>query len=105
MLSTIPNSSFLIARPFDDPLTSPYTGSSLSSQTSIAGNRAWMTTAEGTSYAPPKRSEDARQRWNKAKPAMTKSLETSEGSRLAKIKSSPSNGALAAARKASSLGR
>lgn len=94
-----------MARPFDDRLSSPYTGSSLSSQTSLAGDRAWMTTAEGTSYAPPKPSEDARQRWNKARPAMTQSLETSEGSRLAKIKSSPSNGALAAARKASSHGR
>lgn len=94
-----------MARPFDDHLSSQYTGSSLSSQTSLAGNRTWMMTAEGTSYPPPRLSDDAGHTLSKSRSGMTVSPQIKEGSRLAKIKSSPSNGALATARKASSHGR
>lgn len=94
-----------MARPFDDHLSSQYTGSSLSSQTSLSGNRAWVMTAEGTSYPPPRFSDDAGQTWSNARSGITELPQNKEGSRLAKIKSSPSNGALAAARKASNHGR
>lgn len=87
-----------MARPFDDHAPLQYIGSSLSSQTSIP------TTRVGTSHPPSRLPDDSGQTWNPRR-GVTHTPQIKQGSRLAKIKSSPSNGALAAARKASSHGR
>lgn len=87
-----------MARPFDERTPSQYTGSSLSSQTSLSGTRA------RTSYPPYRLSDDSRQTSN-ARRGVIKSSKMQPGSRLAKIRSSSSHGALASARKASSHGR
>lgn len=87
-----------MARPFDERTPSQYTGSSLSSQTSLSGTRA------RTSYPPYRLSDDSRQT-RTAPRGVIKSPKMQPGSRLAKIRSSPSHGALASARKASSHGR
>ena len=88
----------VMARPFDDHTPLQYIGSSLSSQTSLP------TTRVGTSHPPFRLPDDSAQTWNSRR-AIVQSPHIKQGSRLAKIKSSPSNGALAAARKASSHGR
>lgn len=87
-----------MARPFDEHTPSQYTGSSLSSQTSLPGTRT------RTSYPPYRLSDDSRQT-RSARRGVIKSTKMQPGSRLAKIRSSPSHGALASARKASSHGR
>lgn len=87
-----------MARPFDEHTPSQYTGSSLSSQTSLSGTRV------RTSYPPYRLSDDSRQTRN-APRGVIKSPKMQPGSRLAKIRSSPSHGALASTRKASSHGR
>lgn len=105
VLVALHHPAIVMARPFDDRLLSQYTGSSLSSQTSLATNRVWVT-SEGSSDSPSssRLSGDTGQSLNSRSGAI-KSPRTKSGSRLAKIKSSPSNGALAAARKVSSHGR
>ena len=84
-----------MARPFDEQLSSQYT-SSMSSQTSLAANRAWATAGESAYPASTIYGDDGRIRKYKNSPKASKE---SSRPRLAKIKSSPSNGALAAARK------
>ncbi|KAL9068331.1 MAG: hypothetical protein Q9161_006254 [Pseudevernia consocians] len=84
-----------MARPFDESLSYQHIGSSMSSQTSLAGDRAWKTSTDG-SY-PSSLAYDVGQSTNP--PRLTKNLsKKSQGPKLAKIKSSPSHGALAAAR-------
>lgn len=87
-----------MARPFDEHTPSQYTGSSLSSQTSLSGARA------RTSYPPYRLSDDSSQTRN-ARRGVIKSPKMQPGSRLAKIRSSPSHGALVSSRKPSSHGR
>lgn len=87
-----------MARPFEDHTPSQYTGSSLSSQTSLPAPQA------RTSYPPSRLFGDSGQTWNSRRGG-TISPKTPQASRLVKIKSSPSHGALAAARKTSSHGR
>ncbi|MCJ1462414.1 hypothetical protein MMC07_001015 [Pseudocyphellaria aurata] len=86
-----------MARPFDERAPLQYTGSSLSSQTSLSGTRA------RTSYPPYRLSDDSRQASNAPRGVITSS-KMQPGSRLAKIRSSSSHGTLASARKASSHG-
>lgn len=87
-----------MARPFDDHTPLQYIGSSLSSQTSIPASHP------RTSHSPPSLPDDSGLKWSSRR-GLVKPPHLNQGSRLAKIKSSPSNGALAAARKASSHGR
>ena len=91
-----------MARPFDDQISSQYTGSSMSSQTSLAGNRAFAVSGEPTYPASTIYGEGGSIWKYKSTP---KSNKASTGTRLAKIKSSPSNGALAAARTSAGHGR
>lgn len=90
-----------MARPFDDQISSQYT-SSMSSQTSLAANRAWPTAGEPAYPAWTIYGEDGNIWKYKSN---SKGSKANSGSRLAKIKSSPSNGALAAARKSAGHGR
>lgn len=84
-----------MARPFDESLSYQHMGSSMSSQTSLAGDRAWKTSTDG-SY-PSSLAYDVGQSMNP--PRLTKdSSRKSQKPKLAKIRSSPSHGALAAAR-------
>lgn len=95
---------FIMARPFEDNLSSQFTGSSLSSQTSLAANRMWTTTTtSGTSYPSSRLSDDGAQTWNPRR-GVIKPPNANQGSRLGKIKSS-SNHALVTTRKPSSHGR
>ncbi|KAL8825653.1 MAG: hypothetical protein Q9191_004287 [Dirinaria sp. TL-2023a] len=89
-----------MARPFDD--SSQYMGSSASSQTSLAANRAW-TASTDAAYPPSTIYGEGGSIWKyKSTP---KPNPAGAGTRLAKIKSSPSNGALAAARSSAGHGR
>ena len=90
-----------MARPFDDQVSSQY-NSSMSSQTSLAANRAWAMSGEAAYPASTIYGEDG-QIWKYK--SNSKSNKASTEPRLAKIKSSPSNGALAAARKSAGHGR
>ena len=84
-----------MARPFDESLPYQHMGSSLSSQTSLAGDRAWKTSTDG-SY-PSSLPYDVGQSMNP--PRLTKNpSKKSQKPKLPKIKSSPSHGALAVAR-------
>ena len=84
-----------MARPFDESLSYQHIGSSMSSQTSLAGDRAWKTSIDG-SY-PSSLAYDVGQSMNP--PRLTKdSSKKSQKPKLPKIKSSSSHGALAAAR-------
>lgn len=87
-----------MARPFDDLATSQYTGSSLSSQTSLPPIRPRK------SYPPSKLSVDSEQTWN-SKRGVSKPINARQGSSVTKIKSSSSHGAVLYARKGSSHGR
>ena len=87
-----------MARPFDERTPSQVINSSLSSQASLPGTRA------RTSYPPYRLSDDSKQTQH-APRGVIKSPKIQPASRLAKIRSSPSHGALASARKASSHGR
>ena len=89
-----------MARPFDD--SSQYMGSSASSQTSLAANRAW-TMSPDSAYPPSTIYGEGGSIWKyKSTP---KPNPAGASTRLAKIKSSPSNGALAAARSSAGHGR
>ena len=82
-----------MARPFDDQYPSQYTGSAMSSQTSLAANRAWNNTAD-MQYPSSSIYDETGNIWK----YKTSAKSGKSGSRLAKIRSSPSHGALAAAR-------
>ncbi|KAF6226564.1 hypothetical protein HO133_009430 [Letharia lupina] len=84
-----------MARPFDESLPYQHIGSSMSSQTSLAGDRAWKTSADG-SY-PSSLAYDVGQSMNPPR-LMKNPSKRSQKPKLPKIKSSPSHGALAAAR-------
>lgn len=92
-----------MARPFDDRISSPCT-SSMSSQTSLATDRAWTMRTDPTAYPASKLSDSA---GNSRRGATTTNPPppTIHGGKLAKLKSSPSYGALAISRQASSHGR
>ncbi len=90
-----------MARPFEDQISSQY-NSSMSSQTSLAANRAWAMSGEPAYPASTIYGEDGHI-WKYKSNA--KSHKASTEPRLAKIKSSPSNGALAAARKSAGHGK
>lgn len=91
-----------MARPLDDRISSPRT-SSISSQTSLAADRTWTMRTDTTAYPASKLSDSA---GNLRRGATTKSPPpTIHGGKLAKLKSSPSYGALAISRQASSHGR
>lgn len=96
-----------MARPFDDRVSSPYASSSISSQTSLAADRAWVLKADATGYPSSRVSDEAGRGWIPKRGATTTKPPppTIHGAKLTKIKSSPSYGALTAARKASSHGR
>ena len=82
-----------MARPFDEQYPSHYSSSAMSSQTSLAANRAWTNTAD-TQYPSSSIYDEAGNIWKYKSSAKA----GKSGSRLAKIRSSPSHGALAAAR-------
>ena len=88
------NPTNAMARLFDDHISSLYTGSSLSSQTSLApsaAKRAWTLTPEGTSYPSypsATSSNDTAQTWSSRRGTI-KSPKATQSSRLAKIKPSP----------------
>ena len=84
-----------MARPFDESLSYQHIGSSISSQTSLAGDRAWKTSTDG-SY-PSSLAYDVGQSMNPPRLVENPSKK-SQRPKLPKIKSSPSHGALAAAR-------
>jgi hypothetical protein len=94
-----------MARPFDDRVPSPYTGSSISSQTSLSANRAWATKTDETGYPSSRLSEDGERAWSPRRGLPKLPPPTIHGGKLAKIKSSPSYGTLAAPRQASNHGR
>ena len=85
-----------MARPFDESLPYQHLGSSMSSQTSLAGGRVWRSQTEGatTSSSP---YVDPTSSWNSPRLENPTSKKASRP-KLPKIKSSPSHGALAAAR-------
>lgn len=91
-----------MARPFDDRISSPCT-SSMSSQTSLAIDRTWTMRTDPTAWPASKLSDSA----GKPKRGATTNPPppTIHGGKLAKLKSSPSYGALAISRQASSHGR
>ena len=82
-----------MARAFDDQHPSQYTSSAMSSQTSLAANRAWMMSAEHH-YPDSRIYDDDGTMWKYKRSAKKGMI----GSKLTKIRSSPSHGALAAAR-------
>ncbi|MCJ1273130.1 hypothetical protein MMC21_000919 [Puttea exsequens] len=82
-----------MARAFDESLPYQHLGSSMSSQTSLAGGRVYRT--EGTSVPP--YTSDLGSSWNTPRLANPPSKKTPR-QKLPKIKSSPSHGALATAR-------
>ena len=84
-----------MARPFDESLQFQHMGSSMSSQTSLSGDRAWKTSAD-TSY-PSSLAYDVGQSMNPPRLIHNPSKKT-QRPKLPKIKSSSSHGALAAAR-------
>ena len=84
-----------MARPFDESLPYQHGGSSMSSQTSLAGDRAWKLSA-GASY-PSSLPYDLGQSMNPPR-LIQNPAKKSQRPKLPKIKSSPSHGALAAAR-------
>ena len=88
-----------MARPFNDSLSyNPTNNSSMSSQTSLAGDRAWkLSNTDATSYPSSIPYNESGPSGNSAR--IPKQL-SKKGSRpkMPKIKSSPSHGALAAAR-------
>lgn len=90
-----------MARPFDDHISSQY-NSSMSSQTSLAAGRAWALAGEPAYPASTIYGEDGSIWKYKSAP---KGSKVNDKPRLAKIKSSPSNGALAAARKTAGHGK
>ncbi len=94
-----------MARPFDERGSSPYTTSSISSHTSSDANRAWTSKTGETGYLPSRLSDDAGRAWSSRWGATKTPTPTIHGAKLAKIKSSPSYGALAATRQPSSHGR
>ncbi|KAL8839210.1 MAG: hypothetical protein Q9170_001816 [Blastenia crenularia] len=87
-----------MARPFDDHLI--FTGGTNLYSTSAAANRAWNISSQGTSYPAFIKYDDAGQSFTTTGPSATSS-KSQRGLRLTKIKSSPSQGALAAAQSAS----
>ena len=89
-----------MARPFDDQYPSHYSSSAMSSQTSLAANRAWTNTADAP-YPSSSIYDEAGNIWK----YKTSAKAGKSGSRLAKIRSSPSHGALAAARASASQDR
>ncbi|KAL8774114.1 MAG: hypothetical protein Q9209_001222 [Squamulea sp. 1 TL-2023] len=88
-----------MARPFDAHTSSTVEPTFFS--TSVAANRAWDVSTGATSYPASVKYDDAAQNFI----APIKSAKNRKGLRLAKIKSSPSHGALAAARTASRQGK
>ena len=91
-----------MARPFDDRVCSPYT-SSMSSQTSLATDRTWTMKTDATAYPASRLSDNA---GSPRRGATTNPPPpTIHAGKLVKLKSSPSYGALAISRQASSHGR
>ena len=84
-----------MARPFDEPLPYQHAESSMSSQTSLAGDRAWKTSIDGP--YPSSSAYDMGQSMNPPRLIQNHSRKPQKP-KLPKIKSSPSHGALAAAR-------
>ena len=84
-----------MARPFDESLPYQHVESSMSSQTSLAGDRAWKTSTDG-SY-PSSLAYDVGQSMNPPR-LMENPLKKVQKAKLPKIKSSSSHGALATAR-------
>ena len=84
-----------MARAFDESLSYQHMGSSMSSQTSLAGDRAWKMSPD-SSY-PSSLAYDVGQSTNPPRPTQTLSKKP-QIPKLPKIKSSPSHGALASAR-------
>ena len=80
-----------MAQPYDDRSSSQYPGSAMSSQTSLAANRAWAMSLGEQEYPTSQIYDDDGSMW---KYKRSKKM----GTKLAKIRSSPSHGALAAAR-------
>ncbi|KAI4240219.1 MAG: hypothetical protein L6R40_005248 [Gallowayella cf. fulva] len=91
-----------MARPFDAHVSSNISPTFFS--TSVAANRAWDTPGDATSYPASIKYDDAAQTFTNTGTSVN-STRNQKGLRLAKIKSSPSHGALAAARSASRQGR
>ena len=87
-----------MARPFDTHM--PTTSNPTFCSTSMATNHAWDASADATSYPASIKYDDAAHSLSAAGTSI-KSSRNQKGLRLAKIKSSPSHGALAAARSAS----
>ena len=90
------NLGLTMARPFDDSLNYQQVPSSLSSQTSLAGGRVYSSQADGPTSS--LQYDRAGASWDH--PRLTQDVSTRKNPRpkLPKIKSSPSHGALAAAR-------
>ncbi|CAO1605724.1 hypothetical protein XANCAGTX0491_009229 [Xanthoria calcicola] len=89
-----------MARPFDAHLSSTANTNAQFFSTSVAANHAWDTSIDGTSYPASIKYDDAAPSLPSAGTSIA-STRNQKGLRLAKIKSSPSHGALAAARTAS----
>ena len=84
-----------MARPFDESLPYQHMGSSMSSQTSLSGDRAWKISTD-SSY-PSSSAYAVGQSMNPPR-LLHKPSKRSQKQKLPKIQSSPSHGALAAAR-------
>jgi len=90
-----------MARPFDERMPS-HTSSSMSSQTNLSSHNAGLNSRDEPYYhSSTQYNDDDGQLWVQRK----KAPRPIQGSRLAKIRSSPSDGALAAAKSSSSHGR
>ncbi|KAL8676845.1 MAG: hypothetical protein Q9186_006672 [Xanthomendoza sp. 1 TL-2023] len=92
-----------MARPFDAHISSNISPTFFS--TSLAANRAWDTPGEATTYPASIKYTEAGSTFTNTTGTSVKSTRNQKGLRLAKIKSSPSHGALAAARSASRQGK
>ena len=85
-----------MARPFDDSLHYPQVPSSLSSQTSLAGGRVYSSQADGPLLS--LQYDRIGASWDNPRLTQDVSTRKSPRPRLPRLKSSPSHGALAAAR-------
>lgn len=86
-----------MARPFDDSLPYQQFSGSMSSQTLLSGGKVYQAQIEGTPYSTSTPYTDLGNSWNSPRLGNPSSKKSSRP-KLPKIKSSPSHGALAAAR-------
>jgi len=86
-----------MARPYDESLPYQHLDSNISSQTLLAGGRAYRSQTEATPYSSSSSYTDLGNSWNSPR-LESRPSKKAQKSKLPKIKSSPSHGALAAAK-------